>query len=351
VLLASVVAFYVSERYLVALLPFQALFASSLTEVLNPEFVLGTAATQGNMLTLGGDVMADSLDRRLAQIRGCTTRHPADGFITYSYADGGLNAAGYRKQFDYSGSVITAGFDAQLTPALTLGLAASAETVTAKVKPSAGSFALSGHLITAFAQWKPTSLLFVEASAGLGSANLDKIQRATMLGGLLTSGHTAASQEAFGARVGADLPFAGGHVTPYAGIRYFSGKIDGYTETGVGGLNFAFGQQSPEAFSPLVGIEGSWGFHVGEMPLSLELSGTYEGNSAKSKVFSGQIDNTVTPTASITNDGSGGDTFKVGVALSGSISQRWSWSLGYTGDLRKDGKTGGQYSFGLQTGF
>ena len=326
------------------------LFAQAMTEIINPEMVLGTAATQSNALSLGADLMADSLDQRLAQIRGSTTRHGSDGFISYNYADGGLKAAGYRKEFSYSGSVVTGGFDAQVGGNIAVGLAASAETMSAKVKPAAGSFNLSGEMVTAFAQWKP-GVIFVEVTGSLGNANLDKIQRTTAVGGLPTSGKTTATQSALGGKLGADLVVGGMHLTPFVGARLFEGTIKGYTEADVAGLNFAYGSHHAREATALAGVDGNWTTHLGDMPLTLSLSAVYQSSSAESQTFSGQLADTVSPGASIQADTGGGSSLKLGARVSGAISKRWNWSVGYVNDSRKDGQNGSQVGVSLQTGF
>jgi outer membrane lipase/esterase len=327
-----------------------ALFAAALTEAINPEVVLGGAATQANVLALAGDVVADTLDNRLALVRGSSTRHGADGFVTYNYVNGGLDASGYRRQFDFSGSVVTGGFDAKVTDSVTLGLAASAETINAKVKPGAGSFTLNGQMVSGYAVWRP-STVFVEAFGGIGTANLDKIARVTNLG-LATAGKTTSTQRELGVKAGVDLTFGNAHLTPFAGVRYFSGKIGAYSESGVDGLNFAYDSHQLKPFYALVGVDGVWPMHLGDMPLSLSMSVVYESSSGRGdETVTGHLADTVAPSAAITSSVTGGDTLKVGASLLGTFSKRWSWSLGYTADNRNSGKAGSQASFGLQTGF
>ncbi|MFI5336937.1 MAG: autotransporter domain-containing protein [Opitutales bacterium] len=326
------------------------LFAQALTEVINPEMVLGTAAAQSNTLSLGADLMADTVDNRLKQIRSSTGRHAADGFVSYNYADGGLNASGYRKQFTYAGNVVTGGFDAKVSDALTLGLALSADRMVSKVKPAAGSFNLNGELVTGYAQWK-SSFLFVEATGGAGSANIDRIQRATALGGLLTSGKTTGTQSEFSLKAGGDFDLGGFHVTPFVGARYFQGRISAYTESDVAGLNFAFGSHDVKAATTLVGVNGTWSAHLGEMPLTLGVSGVYQASSSQDEAFSGSLADTVAPTTTITPDTAGGNSVKLGAYITGAFSKRWNWTIGYTNDSRKDGQSGNQAGFSLQTGF
>ena len=325
------------------------LLAQAITEIMNPQTALGSASVQGAMLGLGGDTVADALDRRLAFIRGSSTRHQADAYVAYDYAEGGLDAAGDRNQFDYSGNVVTAGFDSQVAQNLTLGIALGAENFNTRIKPAAGSFKMTGHLVTGYAQWHPGNF-FAEASAGLGSVGFDNISRVTTFG-LDTSGTTNVNQRAFGLKLGADFDLGGFRLTPYVGGRYLAGRIEGYTETGVGGLNFAYGSENVKPLTSLAGIDASWSTHLGEMPLGFGLSCVFQNSRSSSEAFSGSLANTVAPTATINPDVSGGSTVKFGARVTGAIAKKWSWSLGYTGDARSDGKVGSQAILSLQTGY
>ena len=327
------------------------LFAQALTEVVNPEMVVGTSAVQSNALSLGAELVADSLDQRLSQIRGSTSRHTSDGFVSYRYADGGLDASGYRKAFTYSGSVVTGGFDTKLNADFTVGIAATAETLNSKVKPAAGSFNLNGELVTAFVQFKPNAF-FIEGSASYGSANIDKIQRATALGGLLTSGKTTAIQSSVGLKFGAELDAGILHLTPFLGFRSYQGTVKAYTESDVAGLNFAFDQHDAKAITTLAGVDGTWSLHTGDLPLYLGLSFVFQNSSGGDKQsFSGQLANTTAASSAIQTDSSGGNSVKLGARLGGAISKRWSWTVGYVNDSRKGGKSGSQFGVSLQTGF
>lgn len=329
-----------------------ALFASALTEAINPEFVLGAAATQGTALLMISDLANDTVDSRLDLIRGSADRHHADGFIGYNFKEGGRDAEGYENKFDYNASVVTGGFDVAITKSVTLGFAFTAEEATVNLKPAAGSFKLKGEFGTVYAQWKGDNPFFVEVTGSYGSNDFRKITRATALGGLTTTGRTDAKVYGGSFKLGGNFNLDRARLTPFVSLRYLKADVDGYTETGVGGLNFTFDDRSANSLAGIVGLSADWRTHLGEMPLVIGVSGLYENDfDDGDQNVSGRLADTVATTTSITAGRNLEGSFKVGGRISGSFSKRWGWTLGGAAELRNDGETGRQFSFSLHTGF
>ncbi|MBI2510806.1 MAG: autotransporter domain-containing protein [Opitutae bacterium] len=328
-----------------------AVFATVLTEVLNPEFVLGTFAAHGTAALAATDMTADALAGRLDTTRAAVGRHSADGWISYGYKTGAYNRDSYRNDFDFSGSVVTAGFDLNLTPELLVGAAVSAENLKTDLKAGAGSGQMRGQLVAVYAQWK-SGAFFSDANAAYGSQDFKDLKRTTALGGFQTSGETDGDRVAAAVRVGADFSSGALRFTPFAGLRYAKAKLDGYTETGVTGLNFVFDGQTAKSFEGLLGATADWTIDNHTLPLVLSASAVYQKDMADdTRSFSGRLADTIAATSTINVADGLGETFKVGLRASGLVSKRWGWSLGYLADFRKDGNTANQYMFALQTGF
>lgn len=328
-----------------------AVFAQVLGEVLNPEFVLGTFGAQGTVALAATDMSADCLDLRLDTTRAAVGRHSADGWLNYSYKTGAYDRDGYRNDFDFSGSVIAAGFDFNLTNDLLVGAAVSSENFKTDLKDAAGSAQMRGQLVMAYGQWK-SGTFFANGSVSYGSQDFKDIKRTTAFGGYQTTGKTDGDR--FGAmiRVGADFSSGAMRFTPFAGLRYAKAKLDGYTESGVPALNYSFESQTAKSFEGLVGANADWTIDNNKLPLVLSASAVYQkdlGDDTRS--FSGRLADTVSARATINVTDGLGETFKVGLRASGLVSKRWGWSLGYLADFRQDGNTANQYSFSLQTGF
>lgn len=330
------------------------LLASALTEVLNPEFVLGAADAQRAASQSLSDLATDVLDQRLARLRGGdANRSPTDGFVAYHSRSGGFDARGYSAGFEFDAQVITAGFDHRFSNALTGGIAFSVDSLDGTLAAGGGSLAVRGNTISVYGQWT-NAKFFVEGDAGYGEHTLRDLVRATRLGGLTTMGETKGDHLGGSVKIGTNLDLAAGalRVTPYVGARYLRTTANGYSETGVGGLNFQFDEQSTNTITGLLGVNGVWSVKVGESDVGLGLSAVYQTDLGDdTRDFSGRLADTVATTTRVRTAGSLGDTVKLGASVSGTIGQRWGWMAGYTGDVRSEGDMANQFSVALQTGF
>jgi outer membrane lipase/esterase len=328
-----------------------AIIAQAITEVLNPEFVLGTAAVQGTAVLAAADMASDAIANRLDLVRTGGAREGAHGFVSYSYKDGSRDFTGYQNEFSYTGSVVAAGFDLNVGREFIVGLAVTKESLEAKLKPAAGSFKLEGQTLSAYAQWK-SGALFADASAGFGSHDVRSIARTTAFGGFQTSGKTDGERWTGQVRVGYDLATDTFHFTPFAGLRYTKADIGAYTETGVSGLNFVFDEQTAKQVDGLVGATADWQIRGGNLPLALGGFVMFQKDLADDvREFSGRLADTLTPTSRIAVQDGLEESIKFGVRLGGAFSKRWGWSAGYMAEIRDDGDTASQYSLSLHTGF
>lgn len=330
-----------------------AILAGALREILNPEFVLGTAGAQGTTVIAMADMTADTVDSRLDQVRHGSNHHAADGYVSYNYQNGGRHFNSYQPGFDFTGRVLTAGFDYQLSPDLIVGLAFSQETASATVKSGLGngSFKLTGEVGTAYAQWK-SGATFAEATAIYGAQDIRDISRPTSLGGFRTTGQNSGDRYGGSLKVGRDFGSDKVHFTPFVGLRYLHGTVDRYDESGVTGLNFSFGQQNLKSFGGQIGANFDLPINFGELHVLLGLTGVYSKDLVNStRRLSGRLADNFSQDAIVEVGDGNGDNFKLGCRVSGKAGKRWMWSAGLGNEMRSDGKDAVQYSASLQTGF
>lgn len=328
-----------------------ALIAQVLTEVLNPEFVLGAAAAQGTAALVAADMSGDAVTARLDHIRAAAKRPGAQAYASYGQKDGSRDYAGYQTQFDYSGSVFAAGFDLAFGNDLVAGLALTKDTVDTDLVAGAGSFSLDGQGVSIYGQWK-AGALFAEATAGYGSQDIRSISRRTLFGGMMTSGKTDGDRWGGSLRVGAGFISDALRVTPFVGVRYTKAKVGAYAETGVGGLNFAFEEQSAKSVDGLLGATADWQMVGGENPIFIGLSAVLQtdlGDDTRS--VAGRLADTLAARNRIDVADGLDQSIKLGARVGGSLGQRWGWSGGYTAEFRDDGDTASLFSVSLQTGF
>lgn len=330
-----------------------AILAGALREILNPEFVLGTAGAQGTFLNAFADLAAGTVDARLDHVRTGTNHHRADGYISYTHQDGGRNFNSYQPGFDFDAQVLTVGFDYLLDSDFIVGLAFNAESASVKVKTvlGTGAFNHSGPSFTGYAQWK-SGAAFVEASATYGTLDLRDISRPTSLATFRTAGTTSGSR--YGAALKAGRSFTSGslHVTPFVSLRLMRGSLDRYTESGVPGLNFSYGEQEVKGFDGQVGVNADFTVHAGDTPLVLSLSGVYSSDLTRStRSLSGRLADNLSSLTTVQVADGNGDNFKLGFRVTGHAGKSWSWTAGIGSEMRSDGKDAVQYSASIQTGF
>lgn len=327
------------------------IFADAMVEVMNPEFVLGKASIQPGVLLVTADMAADAIDDRLELVRFGGNRHSADGFISYSGKNGGRDAAGYAPGYEYDASHITAGFDYRMKEHFTLGLALTQETVDVTLASSGGEFTMKGETASAFAQWNSGSV-FVEGAVGYGSHDVRNIRRTTAFGGMQTTGKTDGTRFHTSAKAGLIIDAGSARFTPFVGVRYVTGDLDGYVESGVPALNFKYEDQSAMETVGLIGASVNWKFSAGDFPLQLNLSGVYQVSlNDEYRETAGQLYDTVSTRATVATADGNDDCFKVGARLTGALGKRWGWGVGYRSEMRQDGKTANQYILTVHTGF
>ena len=328
-----------------------AILAGALQEILNPEFVLGTAAAQATSILGLADMAADTVDSRLDMIRHGGLRNQADGFVSVNYKDGSRDGNGFQPDYGFKATVVTAGFDYQWSPNMTVGLAFSADKMRNRFATTGGSFRVQGLTSAAFLQYQ-SGKFFAEATANIATHDVTDIVRPTALGALPTKGES--SGDGFGGsfRMGTDFNSENLHVTPFVGVRYADSLLRRYQETGVNGLNFAFGKQRFKSTTGFVGASADWTLHTGDTPLVLNLLGVYQTDvGTEDRTVSGHLADNLSRDSTISVKDGNGDSFKAGVRVTRAIGKRWSWTSGFLADFRDNGNTAKQYSFSVQTGY
>ena len=332
-----------------------AILVGALREILNPEFVLGTAGVQGTSILAAADMTADTVDARLDQVRHGGNHHNADGFISYNYKNGGRRFNSFQPGFNFGARVLTAGFDYQLTPDMIVGLAFSTESLNAKLSTvlGRGSFKLTGETGTAYAQWKSGATI-AEGTVSYGGQDIRDISRPTSLASFTTSGKTTGSRYGASVKLGHDFSDTNAkvHFIPFVGLRYGHGTLSRYDESDVPGLNFAFGEQNVKAMGAQIGANYDYPLNFGEVHVMLNLSAVYSLDLlAGTRTLAGRLADNMSQTTKVQVDEGNGSNLKLDAHITGGMGKRWSWTLGFGGETRNDGKDAIQYSAALQTGF
>ena len=206
------------------------------------------AAVSGASATAMGAAFAGDMQRQLMAIRNrTTTMGVGDSVVSHDlpYFNAWVNAEGNYRTMEQDGTLAgyeinswgaTAGFDADLTPKFTAGLALTAMygDLTAKAAEMAEGD-LDTYYVTAFARYAPSAWVhtFV-ASVGIADASLERTV-GTGSGAYRTSGDTNGIGIGLMYEVGYTIPMneeGTSALQPIANITYAHSSLDGYTETG-----------------------------------------------------------------------------------------------------------------------
>ncbi len=332
-----------------------AIIAQALNEALNPELVLATAAPQATALFALDETHAATFDEHLDRLhQDHAGTHPLNGWFNYSYKSGARagDSAPWEPSFNYHADAYTAGGDWSLSPQIVLGVGVSSSLLKSRAG-GVGSFDARDESITVYSSWH-NATWYADGSVDHGSAKLRNIRRFTALAGLPTRGETSATHSRASLRAGGRFSTDDNfHVEPWLGLRYDHVSLDGYKESGVPSLNFAFADSSAKSTDGLAGVNLDWTpTAASALPLSWGFSAVYRHDFVRgSRTLRGALADTVaTPATVLVHDGDG-DDLTLNPRVSGNIHGTWMWSAGYAFDTRASGKSGNLYSVSVQTGF
>jgi len=330
-----------------------ALLAGAVVEALNPEPVLGFAATQGAAALALQSISVAALDARIAQVVGTDrAKGRTDLYAAFNYGDGNRAADGWRKKFSYTAQVVTAGGDVRLSENFVAGAALNSGKLEADVSGGGGSYSIGDLTGRAYGIWRggPVSLVL---DAVFGTLDLKGLNRTTGFAGYRTSGK--AGGEHWGAGVKAVWtvdPLAGLTVRPWLGLRTERVKLRGYTEKDVPVVTMDFAAQNAKSSAGSVGADFSKDTKIAGSAVRFDFRAAWQGEfSNASRTVTGRLAENVTRPTSISTEDGDGRGFQLGGAATVTVFKNWSASLGYAGDIRSGDQLASRWSLSLQTGF
>jgi outer membrane lipase/esterase len=204
---------------------------------------------------------ADLLERRLAA--GAADR-PFGIFALLDRDWGDRDPRARAAGFDYERTHLTLGADWQAVPGLRLGLAAGYGWGETDLTGSAGNAEMRSAMVGAYGSYGIGGW-YLDADAGISFDDYRDIRRSTGFAPRpVAEADTDGRSWWVGGRTGYDLALGPVVLGPFAGLRYASTTIDGYTESGAGPLALTVEEQ--EASS----LVGSLGARIGGL---IELGG------------------------------------------------------------------------------
>lgn len=329
-----------------------AFLASALVEALNPEPVIGFAATEGTAALVLQSLEAGALDARIEQVAVSNRAiGRADGYASFDYGDGNRAADGLRRKFSYTARAVTAGADMRVSDGFFAGGAISSGRLNASITRGGGNYTMEDLTGRAYGVWRggPVSFAF---DADYGTLDIKGIHRMTAFAGFQTNGKTSGEHWGAGLKALWTSDLAGWTLRPWFGVRTERVKLDGYTEKDVAIDSMRFDGQSAKSTAGGVGVDFGHDTKFAGRGLRLDFRGAWHGEIVnRNRNVSGKLADNFTLPATIGVEDGDGRGFELGGAATLFFAKAWSASLGYAGDIRSGERLASRASLSLQTGF
>lgn len=329
-----------------------AFLASAIVEALNPEPVLGFAATQGRAGLALHSLESSALDSRVSQIAAANrTQGRADVYVAFNYGEGNRAADGWQNKFSYTAQVVTAGADMRVSEGFLAGAAIHTGRLNTKLSGAGGNYTMEDLAGRVYGVWRggPVSFVF---DAGYGNLDVKGIHRTTGFAGFQTSGKTAGDHWGAGLKALWAFDHAGLNVRPWLGLRTERVKLRAYSEKDVPVVAMDFDGQEAKSSAGSVGLDLGTAMKLAARVLQLDFRAAWHGEmTGRDRSVSGKLANNFTRTTTIRVEDGDGSGFELGGAGTLFFTKNWSASLGYAGDIRSGEKLASRVSLSLQTGF
>lgn len=330
-----------------------ALLAGAVVEALNPEPVLGFAATQGTAALALQSISVAALDTRIAQVAGKNRpKGRTDLYAAFNYGDGNRSAEGWRRKFNYMAQVVTAGGDVRLGENFVAGASLNSGKLEAEISGAGGKYAVGDLTGRAYGIWRggPVSLLM---DVAYGALDLKGINRTTGFAGYRTAGKTGGEHWGAGVKAIWTLdPMANVSIRPWLGLRTERVKLEGYTEKDVPVVMMDFAAQKAKSSVGSVGADFSKDMKIADCAVRFDFRAAWHGEmGSEDRAVTGRLAGNVTRPTSVRVKNGDGSAFELGGAATIAVIKNWSASLGYAGDIRSGDKLASRFSLSLQTGF
>ena len=329
-----------------------ALLARVVTEALNPEPVVGFAATEGTAALALQSVAAGALEARLEQLAG--SGRPvgrADAYASINYGDGNRVMDGRRPKFSYNAQALTAGVDGRVSDRFTLGGALDTGRLVGNVTAGGGNFTLEDQSGKLYGEWRGGPVAFA-VDGDYGVASVKGVHRTTAFGGFQTNGKASGTHWGAGAKLTWVADVAGLSVRPWLGLRSERVNIGAYTERDVPSLSMAFAGQTAKSSAGSAGIDLGTDTKLAANALHFDFRAVWHGEFSNStRNVAGQLANNFTPPTVVNVTDGDGRGIQLGGAGTLSFAKNWSATLGYAADIRQHDKVGSRAMLSVQTGF
>jgi outer membrane lipase/esterase len=200
---------------------------------------------------------------------------PLAGFISASYGWGSRDDRSSAVGFDYTTKNVYGGLDYRVTPNLILGALFGYGTTDGNLNHSNGAADFDSYQGALYATYF-TGGFYATLGATYVGNSWDKIERNTFTLGGTTLASTKGQTGGVKLETGYAFAVGGFNIGPVGEVRWANIGIDGYSETGVAGLNQQIDEQNFQSLIGAFGGQVSFEAELGGLALTPHLRVTYD---------------------------------------------------------------------------
>ncbi|MCU7816552.1 MAG: autotransporter domain-containing protein [Candidatus Thiodiazotropha sp. (ex Rostrolucina anterorostrata)] len=270
-----------------------------------------------------------------------------NGRINFGDKDATANESG----FDFDTQGITIGADYRLNDRLILGGALGFASTDSDFDNSGGEFDNEAKTVSFYGNFNPSERTYVDWIATVGRHDFEAVRNLLMLS-TRTEGDTDGDEIALSLSGGTNFSRGSLLLNAYGRLEYIEVDIDGYQESGGGGLALLFEDQTVESLTTALGarLSNAYSMSWGVLTPSVYLEWEHEFEDDE-RLITAAFAEDPTASFSVVTDRADEDYFNYGFGLAAMLPRGKSFFLNYESVTGRDGIDNTTIDLGLRIEF
>ncbi|MCU7906143.1 MAG: autotransporter domain-containing protein [Candidatus Thiodiazotropha sp. (ex Epidulcina cf. delphinae)] len=270
-----------------------------------------------------------------------------NGRINFGDKDATANESG----FDFDTRGITVGADYRLNDQLILGGALGFASTDSDFDNSGGELDNEARTVSFYGNFNPSERTHVDWIATVGRHDFETVRKLLTLS-TRTEGDTDGDEIALSLSGGTNFSRGSLLLDAYGRLEYIEVDIDGYQETGGGGLAMQFEDQTVESLTTALGarLSNAYSMSWGVLTPSVYLEWEHEFEDDERLITAAFVEDPTAP-FSVVTDRADEDYFNYGFGLAATLPRGKSFFLNYESVTGQDGIDNTTIDLGLRIEF
>ncbi|MCM8857788.1 MAG: autotransporter domain-containing protein [Candidatus Thiodiazotropha sp.] len=270
-----------------------------------------------------------------------------NGRINFGDKDATANESG----FDFDTQGITIGVDYRLNDRLILGGALGFASTDSDFDNSGGELDNEARTVSFYGNFNPSERTYVDWIATVGQHDFEAVRNLLMLS-TRTEGDTDGDEIALSLSGGTNFSRGSLLLDAYGRLEYIEVDIDGYQESGGGGLALLFEDQTVESLTTALGarLSNAYSMSWGVLTPSVYLEWEHEFEDDE-RLITAAFAEDPTASFSVVTDRADEDYFNYGFGLAAMLPRGKSFFLNYESVTGRDGIDNTTIDLGLRFEF